>query len=200
MRSIGWIVLLAVVLLAAQQRVPGTAPPPQPPKAAAPARVAEKRDDVVDGYGPNPAKAQEVALGHAQERVEKLLARRLGKGLQLPADQLDPDFLLSQGVAEPLGKPELTKNRNVEGAWVARYKVELTRDYLGEVVRLANAQRVRQRHLLLARVLAGLVALALVTAGYLRLEDATRGYATKLLRLAAAVLLALAVGVLLVIG
>jgi hypothetical protein len=44
---------------------------------------------------------------------------------------------------------------------------------------------------LFARVLAGLVALLVVAGGYLRLEEATRGYYTTLLRAAAVAFLAL---------
>ena len=58
--------------------------------------------------------------------------------------------------------------------------------------RHAQQDRVLDRHLLLARVLGGAVAVLLVLAGYLRLEDATRGYYTRLLRLAAIALVALA--------
>ena len=41
-------------------------------------------------------------------------------------------------------------------------------------------------------MLAGLVVLLLVGAGYLRLEDMTRGYATQLLRMSAFTVVALA--------
>jgi hypothetical protein len=51
----------------------------------------------------------------------------------------------------------------------------------------ANAKEgvIWQRLLLAARILAGLVVLALVVAAYIRLEEATRGYYTVLLRLTA---------------
>jgi hypothetical protein len=41
------------------------------------------------------------------------------------------------------------------------------------------------RHLLLARVLGGVVCLLIVVGAYLRLEEATKGYYTRLLRLTA---------------
>jgi hypothetical protein len=151
----------------------------------------ERNEDVVDGYGPNAKAARERALEHAQERVEKLLAQRFGPDWRVPAEQLEPDYLIRFGVVQPQGEPEPTR-RVDEGAMVARYKVELTADYLTEVKRMAREQLMQSRHLVLARVLAGLVVLLLVTVGYLRLEDVTRGYATKLLRMAAATLLALA--------
>ena len=75
--------------------------------------------------------------------------------------------------------------------FVARYSVDLTRGYLKQIETAARQEKVEERHALLARVLSGILAVALVTAAYLRLEESTRGYATKLLRLAAGLLLAL---------
>jgi hypothetical protein len=51
---------------------------------------------------------------------------------------------------------------------------------------------VAARQPILLRLLGAAVALLLVVTGYLRLEHATRGYSTKLLRLAAFVALAVA--------
>jgi hypothetical protein len=52
--------------------------------------------------------------------------------------------------------------------------------------------RAAQRQKILAVVVAGLVALLLVVAGYLRMEDATKGYCTRLLRTAVVAFVALA--------
>jgi hypothetical protein len=60
-----------------------------------------------------------------------------------------------------------------------------------EIQLVAREYRMKDRQGVLARVLAGLVALLLVAGGYLRLEEATRGYYTTLLRSAAAFILAL---------
>jgi hypothetical protein len=60
------------------------------------------------------------------------------------------------------------------------------------VQRVAREHRVLERHKLLGRVLAGLVIALVVIAGYLRLEEATRGYYTQMLRLAAVTLVSLA--------
>ena len=60
-----------------------------------------------------------------------------------------------------------------------------------EMQQVAREHRMKERQGLVARVLAGLVALLLVAGGYLRLEEATRGYYTTLLRGAALVVLAL---------
>jgi len=193
MRSKWWLMLLAMILLASTIRVSlsvASGPP------ASPRRAVERKENVVDGYGPTPDAARERALENAQERVKTLLLDRFGnRGWTLAPAQLDTDYLLESGVVQEQGEPEPTKGV-AEGAIVARYKVELTRHYLEEVQRVAHGQRVQERHLVLARVLAGLVVLLLVVAGYLRLEDMTRGYATQLLRVSAFTLVALAAGVL----
>ena len=70
----------------------------------------------------------------------------------------------------------------------ARYNVRVDAGRTCEEVRAAQAAAGRASAsgtLLLARVLGGALAVLLVVAGYLRLEEATRGYYTKLLRLAA---------------
>jgi len=72
-----------------------------------------------------------------------------------------------------------------------RYEVVLTEKYVAEMEPVVRQQRMQERQLVLFRGLAGLVAILLVTAAYLRLEEMTKGYATKLLRLGGAVVLAL---------
>ncbi len=199
MRSHWWLSLVAMVLLASILRVSfsrprptGEAPQPRPPRNLA---QVDRGEDVVDGYGPNAAAARDRALEHAQERVEKLLrAAAFGSaaGGSLAEQLLTLEYLVRYGVVQAAGRAGAGERLDEDRAMVARYKVELTREYLSEVQRVAREQRVEERHKLLARVLAGLVVVLLVAAGYLRLEDMTRGYATQLLRMSAFTLLALA--------
>jgi hypothetical protein len=149
----------------------------------------------VDGIGRDAREARKHALEHAVERVTELLRAEAGDPTwQPPAAVLAPEFLDFHKVAAEVGKPERDAKVRVEGdeTWTARYKVQLTDPYLREVQKQARQERVSERHLFLVRVLGGLLAVLLVTAGYLRLEEMTRGYATKLLRLAAFIVLALA--------
>jgi hypothetical protein len=196
MRSNWWLIPAAFVVLAGFHRLSFSAAPK--PARARPGVVAAAKppgpeENVVDGYGPTAAAARDRALEHAQERVEKLLQQRFRlAGWKPSPEQLAPEYLVRYGVVQPQGEPKPSPDLRDEKALVARYKVELTRDYLREVQRVAREERVQERHLILARVLAGLVVLLLVTAGYLRLEDMTRGYATQLLRAVAVGLVALA--------
>jgi len=196
-----WLILMAVVILAGNVRTSfteasgrGRAPKKQPP---AKPRTVDPDENIVDGFGTSANAAKERALVHAQERVEQLLQERYREtNWKLPEELLATDFLTRYGVVQAQGEPKLAPGLGDEKAMVARYKVELTRDYLQAVQRVAREQRVQDRHLILARVLGGLVALLLVLAGYLRLEDMTRGYATTMLRVAAFSLVALAGGAL----
>jgi len=198
MRCKWWLSLLAFILLTSAIRVSFSAASNQAegPLPPAPPRVVEKverNEAVVDGYGPNAAAARERAMSNAQQRVEKLLLQRFGEnGWRIAPELLDPDYLERHGVVQEQGQPEPARVPNDDGVVVARYRVELTPSYLTEVKRVAREQLVQDRHLILARVLAGLVVVLLVAAGYLRLEDMTRGYATQLLRMSAFTLLALA--------
>jgi hypothetical protein len=200
MRSIGWLVLLAVAVAAGNLQVSFSVASSRQAKkrVAPPARVVPKGDNVVDGYGPTAVKAKERALEHAQEKVEELLRERFGPdGWRPNEEQLAADYLIHYAVVTPQGDPEPSPGINDnDRAMVARYKVELTTDYLQEVQRVAREQRVQERHLVMARLLGWVVVLLLVVAGYLRLEDMTRGYATRLLRLGAVVLVAVAGGAL----
>src|SRR5262249_9455138 len=148
---------------------------------------------VVDGYGATADAARARARENARERVAELLRKEAGDpGWDPPAEMLDPDRLAPYNVMTEVGKPEPSGQVDGEKALVARYKVQLPDDYLRDVQKAARQERVLDRHLLLARLLGGALAVLLAAAGYLRLEEMTRGYATQLLRLAALAFLALA--------
>jgi len=154
---------------------------------------------VEDGYGKSAEDAREVALKKAQDKLEEYLTQNFGRLDWSPV--LGPRSRLEEwGVLREVTPPEPVELGPGEPAQRVQVRVEITGRYLQEVQKLAREERMQQRHLLLARVLAGLVALLVVVAGYLRLEDLTRGYYTTLLRVAAVgVLLLTGVG-LLVIG
>jgi hypothetical protein len=162
-----------------------TAPP-------APAKKAVEKISLVEGYGETAEKARERALERARERASELLEDKLGRsGVETTGKHLDLDTLAKFGVVVSLGDPEPAQVQG-EQVLVARYQVKLTVEYLNKLAQEVRHERVQDRHLILARVLAAILAVVLVMAGYLHLEEMTRGYATKLLRLAAVVILALA--------
>jgi len=149
--------------------------------------------DVVEGFGKNAAAAREQAAHHAREQVDRLLVDRYGQDGWLPPKHLlEPELLERLGVITLDGEPKSDPRPALEQAFVARYRVGLTPDYLQEIQKAVRGERMQDRHAVLLRVLAGAVVLLLVTTGYLRLEEMTRGYATALLRGAAAAIVLLA--------
>lgn len=148
--------------------------------------------EVAKGFGRTRHAALEQAALHAQEDVERLLNERFGQdGWRVPARLLEPELLKELGVIVPDAEPRLSREHNDGKTMAAYYRVDLTPEYLRAIQLAVRTESMQDRHGVLLRVLAGLVAVLLVTTGYLRLEEMTRGYATALLRAAAAAVLLL---------
>jgi hypothetical protein len=154
-------------------------------KQQAPTQPANDPAWVVEGYGESAADAEEDSLRRARQSVQEYLDKHYGSLASAPS----LEQLQKAGVVGLEGSPELRKLEDSDKVMyevqVAHAQVKLTRGYREGLQKLVLLQHTRQRQWLTARVLAGVVALLLVCGGYLRLEEATRGYYTRLLRLAA---------------
>jgi len=199
MRSI-WVGLIVLTVVLTSLRMhsskvqPATvfSPTPVSARAVDAPPPATKEGEVVVGYGVSATAAQERALEKARECVQEQLARRLHvPSCHPPEDLLNLECLTRFGVVRSLGEPVVGPQLNDEQLLVARYRVRLEDDYVRAVARAARHAEMTGRHMLVARILAGLIGLLLVTVGYLRMEEMTRGYATQLLRVAAAGIIAL---------
>lgn len=147
-----------------------------------PARpVVENPTWEVEGVAKTRAGAEGNALEKARDRVMDYLTERYGEGDW----KLTPAYLSQLQVTHPAGDPEQINLPLSGESWRVRLTVELTPDALSEIQKLAREHRMTDRHRLALRWLMGLVSLLGVVFGYLRLEEATRGYHTTLLRLAA---------------
>lgn len=142
----------------------------------------------VEGYGESEEDAFDVAQKKALESIKNDLDERFGASFWV----LDVDTLHDRGV---LGDPTLLPSRRKlpgnRPVYHAQVRVTLTPAFLADMNDRGRSLRMGDRHLLVGRVLLGLVTLLLVVIGYLRLEDVTRGYYTRLLRLGAIAILAL---------
>ncbi len=189
-----WLALVIVASLAIVSPSLGVESPKRKGKAARSPAVpiqVKQINEFVEGYGLTPDKARERAIESARERVEELLTQHLlGTGWNPSEYLLDPELLVRKEVIREEGPPTPTQFQE-EKLFVSRFSVQLTQNYLETIQSVARREKIEHRHAILARVLGGIVAVVLVTAGYLRLEESTRGYATKLLRLTAIVVLAL---------
>jgi hypothetical protein len=189
MRSAPWLCLSVVCLVAGLGAAPVQA---RSPRAEAAGRPVLRQEFV--GYGTTARDAEQ----HALEQARDWLAEKGDLDWTPP-----PDYLRQKGMvrfSEPT-EEDLKRTQNLpitrraaEEAGMKVIKMGLLTVTAGqkeEMQQVAREHRMKERQGLVARVLAGLVALLLVAGGYLRLEEATRGYYTTLLRGAALVVLAL---------
>jgi hypothetical protein len=173
-------------------------------RAAAPAKVEEKKPapwtTTAWGVGENSAEAEEVALLEAAKKVHEYLVKRdpvvqwtpspayvkehLVKGAPreepVKPEQAGPGLRVQVQVAVEVSAQEYEQLLSQDSEY--RKKLEKDRE---EQQRLALAQVKQERLLILARVVAGLVAVCVALAVYLRLDEATKGSYTRWLRLAA---------------
>jgi hypothetical protein len=139
---------------------------------------------IVQGEGATAAEAEQNALAAGRGLVLDHLHRDGVPWVWEPTD----DYLRRAGIVR-LGEPERTASGYRVEALVGVTPAQRQRR---EMVGLDQEARTLGRLALLARVLAGLLALLAVAAAYLRLDEATKGYYTGRLRLAALALLGLA--------
>jgi hypothetical protein len=181
MRPANWFYLLVLCLIAGSVYAPrslASRPAPHGPK-----ELFIKEE--FQGYGKTPKAAETDALEQACDW--------LGFNANL-GWKPTPEFLRDKSMVrfgEPTEK-ELEKSGQMKAVTM---QLEITADQARAIEKQARQERMTSRHLLLARVLGGVVCLLIVMGGYLRLEEATKGYYTRLLRLTAiALLISIGVG------
>lgn len=135
----------------------------------------------VRGFGTTPTEAEQSALERAEEQVSAYLLEHHGPLGWTPTAA----FLRQAGMVRVVGGPSEVILERSGKVFEVRLEVHLLPVHLEEILQMARRSRVQERHqltaLLLAAVLIGLAVLSI----YLRLEEASRGYYTGLLRLAA---------------
>jgi hypothetical protein len=191
MRPCNFLALAACCLLALGLRTSTERARAQAPalNATAASRAIYPTTWEMEYYGETPKDAEDGALQAAAEKVTAYFHQNVPA---LSDWSPSAESLANKRVISLLDGTEQVELPD-KVSYRARVKVEITSKNVGELAEEARGARMHDRQLLLARLLAGAVALLLVVAGYLRLEDATRGYYTTLLRLAA-------VGVVVVVG
>jgi hypothetical protein len=166
--------------------------------------------------------ARPQAAGRTSDSVHKQLDPVLGRGIRIEdarKDALEKARLALneyfQELDPPLewrpssayiqkrlfkGEPERLQeeDQGVAGHTVKcwRWKLAISSEDWYDIQRRDRKARVDERLLILARVLAGLVAVLAVIAGYIRADDWTKGYYTGWLRAGAVAVVALAGGML----
>jgi hypothetical protein len=186
------ILSLAVFRLVAQAPKPPApvAPPhvvsgPQPPRPQAPPRQVMYHQDF-EGYGETAQDAQRHALDQARDWMADNVP------LGWAPDKDHAEVMRERGYVT-FEEPKQIDLPHSGPMKVVKAHLDITQMQAAQIQEQALKQRSQERSGILARVLVGLVALLLVAGGYLRLEEATRGYYTTALRVTAIGLLVLVV-------
>jgi hypothetical protein len=143
----------------------------------------------VEGWGED----EEQSWDHASEKVKARVDRYLRR--EVPGLEWYPsaDYIRKHLVKE---SPERRQNRdeNLDGRYLKcwAWKAEVSPRDWRDILHHDRELRAEGRMLVLGKILAGLVALLAVVAGYIRLDEWTKGYYTGWLRLGAVGLLAAA--------
>jgi hypothetical protein len=165
---------------------------------AAPAAEQSARTFSDSAFGQTQDDARRNALDKGRAKVQQYLDENF-PGLHDLNWSPTADYLEHIGAVR-VDKPMEVELTDLGKGYEAVYRVDLTDPKLAAMQERVNeAQRkalepvVSERHFLVGRVLAAFVAVFLVMAGYLRLEELTRGYYTTLLRLGAGAVVVLTV-------
>ena len=142
------------------------------------------------GYGKTEMGARNDALEHASLWMEE------HSGLGWTPDA---QYLLDHALVR-FGEPEDKEFEQPMGTMKAvKMQLDITAKQASEIQKQAQHERMKERQKLSLLVMLGAVCLLGVVGGYLRLEEATKGYYTRWLRLTAVgVVLAIVAGLYLV--
>jgi hypothetical protein len=163
-------------------RAAGTNPPPRAEKHLDPDKGPPWE---ILGRGVTQDIAERRVLAEAKELVDDYLRR------QTPSLEWSPSLAyirkhLVKGAPQRRQEDDQVVDREAGPVKCWAYTVNVTAGDLADMKSLDRHERAGQRMLLLFKVLGGLVAFLTAVAGYIRLEERTKGYYTAWLRLAAA--------------
>lgn len=129
------------------------------------------------GYGTTELLAEKDALKYASEWLQ----RQSGLGWAPSSEYLTTHKMVQFGAAETIKSddPMLDNMKKV------KLQLEISADQARDIQKQARQHRMKERQKQSLFVLIGVVGLLSVVGGYLRLEEATKGYYTRLLRIAA---------------
>ncbi len=133
-----------------------------------------------EGWGMTLEDANEEALKSAQAKVIAYLVEQDGSVEWQP-----PTSYIREKLVTAWEKGEPKEFDGIGMMQHARLRIEIPRQRYDEILQEDREHRAEARMSLAGKALAGLVALLAAVAGYCRLEEATKGYYTTWLRVAA---------------
>jgi hypothetical protein len=188
MRIPTWLRLAMLCLIAGSVMVFSStvfADKPRPPQAVqGPPRPPEVKKPLIKeefkGYGVTVTLAQNDAVREACRWLEE------NGGLGWSPD---PQYLRDHNMIRFVGEPEEKEIDAAGKVKVVKAELEISTQQARDIQKQAQHERMKSRQGLSLLVVIGVVCFLAVVGGYLRLEEATKGYYTRLLRVAAVVVL-----------
>jgi hypothetical protein len=174
------------LLVVALSAVPAVAEKPNKPVPRREVLARTVYEHQFTGYGLTPRDAEQNAV----EQARDWLVESAHLGWAPPVGYL----LDKKRIEVTFSEPTDEVLRLAGPMKVVQMQLKVSAAQADDILKDARRHVMQERHGLLARVLAGVLAAVLVCAGYLRLEEATRGYYTWLLRAAALLVLAVVGG------
>lgn len=148
-------------------------------------RIAKPKNPLVQqevfGFGKTDFAARKDAL----EKGCNWLKEESGLGWSPDSDYLVAHKLVEFDAAEDKIFNDPTLRDTLEGMKVVKMTVAINSDQARDIHKQVQQQRMKERQRQALLILIGVVTLLGVVFGYLHLEEATKGYYTRLLRVAA---------------
>jgi hypothetical protein len=183
MRIAGWLCLIALGLIVVSYQASGSSAPARR-HSGDPAKPLIQEE--FTGYGKTVKEAEADAITNSCQWLEE------HGGLGWSPDAA---YLRVHNMIQPEGEPTDEVFEHAGPMKVVKMKLTITEEQARAIQKQAQQQRMKSRQWLSLLGLGGLLCLIGVVGGYLRLEEATKGYYTRLLRIAAiGILLVIAVG------
>ena len=178
MRVAGWLRLAALCLIAVNVPASGSLAAAQPSSTENPLKPSLQEE--FTGYGKTVKEAENDAIAQSCQWMEKHPDLGCSPGAQ---------YLRVHNMIRPEGEPSDKVFESAGSMKVVKMKLTVSSEQAREIRKQAQVQAQQQRmksHQWLSLLaLIGVVCLLGVVGGYLRLEEATKGYYTRLLRVAA---------------
>ncbi len=194
---------LSVLLLTVSAAIAQAASPPDRPDLANASAALEQtygwsqtdrgsfyKD--VSGFGFTREDAEQDAMEKARSELIFFMKRQKAAMVWEPAlEYLRQQGMIrslnDEGTPPPPGKPQEARLRLEVTPEVFRDIIRQDMGELTELNRMEHQRLTQERHLLWGKILTGTLVLLLITTGYCRLDELTRGYYTTRLRAAALV-------------
>ena len=186
---IRWFVVISLALVVlGRMETSSEAGRPKAKPSAHPVAAPDSPTREFTGTLRTVEEARKLALEKAVDWVGDYLATEWDEHDWKPSAAL----LCQLDAVREVGKPEPVKLEVAGEVWSVTLQVELTPQVLEGMQKQIRGLHQEERQRLAARWLVGVLSLLAVGFGYLKLEDATKGYYTLLLRLAAVATLSIA--------